>query len=212
MYILGMFIPKHLSCPIIREATPDDAKDIAKLQITTDSEKLCGVFKDNEEGAFEVIRQQFHKYYEGVYVLTEGDQTIGAMKLHLPGKKAGNTLSLRALIKILGIKKGIRAMLLLSNWDEYKLHRGEAYLEFMYVAPQWQGFGGGKMLIRKANELARQAGAKYLTLFTAAHNYRARNLYEQSGFITRRKIRSPIAKIYHTNSVWVKQTYTLIDG
>lgn len=207
-----MALSRFLSCPIIREARPDDAEDIARLQINTDSEKLAGVFKYNEEGAFKVISQQFRKYYEGVYVLTEGDQLIGAMKLHLPGKKAGNTLSLRALIKILGIRKGIRAMLLLSNWDEYKLHRGESYLEFIYVDPEWQRCGGGKMMLRRATELASQSGAKYLTLFTAKHNYKARNLYEKNGFITRRKIRSPIAKFLKTNSVWMKQTYTLIDG
>ncbi|MCE7734219.1 MAG: GNAT family N-acetyltransferase [Candidatus Heimdallarchaeota archaeon] len=207
-----MAISGYLSCPIIREARPDDAEYIARLQINTDSEKIAGVFKDNEKGAFEVISQQFKKHYQGVYVLTEGETLIGAMKLHLPGKKGGNTLSLRSLIKILGIKKGIRAMLLLSNWDEYKLHRGESYLEFIYVDPEWQNCGGGKMLLRRATELATLSGAKYLTLFTAKYNFKARNLYERVGFITRRKIRSPIAKLLRTNSVWMKQTYTLIDG
>lgn len=201
-----------LVCPIIRPARPDDAKDIARLQITTDSEKMSGVFKDNVDGAFKVLTEQFTKYFDGVYVLTEGEIIIGAMKLHLPGNKVGNTLSLSSLIKILGIKKGIRAMLLLSNWDEYKLNTGESYLEFLYIDPEWQGMGGGKLMVRRATELATQSGAKYLTLFTATNNYKAKGLYESLGFITRRKIRSPIAKLLRTNSSWVRQTYTLIDG
>ena len=56
-----MALSRYLSCPIIREARPEDAQDIAKLQINTDSEKIAGVFKDNEEGAFQVLSEQFQK-------------------------------------------------------------------------------------------------------------------------------------------------------
>jgi ribosomal protein S18 acetylase RimI-like enzyme len=190
----------------------EDAEAIAKLQLNSGSEKISGVFQDNREGAFEVLRKQFAKHFEGVYVLTEGDIVIGAMKLHLPGKKIGKTLSLWPLIKILGIRKGIRAMLLLAPWDEYRLSPGESYLEFMYIDEEWQGFGGGKLLVEKAKVLATNSNAKYLSLFVANRNYRARGLYEQSNFIPRRRMYSVVAKFLCTTHKWRKYTYTLIDG
>lgn len=205
-------LAKHLSCPIIRPARIADAADIAWLQINTDSEKVSGVFKDNVKGAFEVLENQYSKHHEGVFVLTEEERIIGVMKLHLPGRNTGKTLSLRSLISILGFRKGIRAALLLSTWDEYRLSAGESYLEYLYVDTEWQGYGGGKLLVNKAIELSRDSEAKYLSLFTSKYNYRAQGLYESFGFVTRRKMYSPIAKILGANSAWVKQTFTLING
>jgi ribosomal protein S18 acetylase RimI-like enzyme len=207
-----MSLVRYLTCPIIRPAVPEDAEAIARLQINSGSEKICGVFQDNKRGAFKVLRKQYLKHYEGVYVLTEGEQIIGAMKLHLPGRKVGKTLSLWSFIKILGLRKGIRAMMLLAPWDEYRLSHGEAYLEFMYIDNEWQGFGGGKLLANKAKLLATESGAKYLSLFVAHRNYKARGMYENSGFVPRRKIYSVIAKLFGTTHKWRKYTYSCIDG
>lgn len=205
-------LANHLSCPIIRPATPEDAESIARLQITSGSEKISGVFRDNVEGAFRVLSDQFSMHYNGVYVLTEGEEIIGAMKLHLPGKKVGKTISLRSLVRILGIRKGIRATLLLSHWDEYRLSPGEAYLEFMYVDSTWQGYGGGKLLVRKAKSLAEESGAKFLSLFVAHQNYKARGLYEGAEFVPRRRMYSGLAKLMGATYRWRKYTYSLIDG
>ncbi|MHA2091689.1 MAG: GNAT family N-acetyltransferase [Candidatus Kariarchaeaceae archaeon] len=207
-----MSLVRYLSCPIIRPAVPEDADSIARLELNSGSEKISGVFRDNIEGALEVLTKQFSEHYEGVYVLTEGEIVIGAMKLHLPGKKIGKTISLRSLISILGIRKGIRAMLLLSPWDEYRLHHGESYLEFMYVDTDWQGFGGGKLLVNHAKKLAADSHAKYLSLFVASKNYKARGLYEDAEFVPRRRIYSPVAKILRTTYKWRKYTFTLING
>ncbi|MCY3412625.1 MAG: GNAT family N-acetyltransferase [Candidatus Heimdallarchaeota archaeon] len=206
-----MSTPLHLSCPVIRAARPEDALAITDVHLTSNSELIHSVYRDSP-GARKLLENQYRKYPQGVYVLSEGEDIIGVMKLHLPGVKMGKTVSILDLILNLGLFKGVRAVLLLSNWDEYKLSPGEAYIEFMRIKDEWQGSGGEQYLYERAKQLALQAGASYVTQYVGIRDYSSMARMEKQGFVSRRKIHSPIAKLYRETGTWRKYTYTVIDG
>ena len=58
-----------------------------------------------------------------------------------------------------------------------------SYLQRVAVAPEWQGHGMGRSLVRVAARKARGAGAKALLLNTQTDNDPAIKLYEDEGFV-----------------------------
>ena len=58
-----------------------------------------------------------------------------------------------------------------------------SYLQRVAVAPEWQGHGMGRSLIRVATRKARATGAKVLLLNTQTDNEPAIKLYEDEGFV-----------------------------
>lgn len=58
-----------------------------------------------------------------------------------------------------------------------------SYLQRVAVAPEWQGHGMGRSLVRVAARKARGAGAKVLLLNTQTDNDPAITLYEDEGFV-----------------------------
>lgn len=65
-----------------------------------------------------------------------------------------------------------------SLWNESL----EAYLEELYVAPPRRGEGIGRVLMEAAMEVAREAGATYMSLCTGEADAAARALYESCKF------------------------------
>lgn len=202
----------HLSCPVVRDAKAGDAGAIANVLMNCDSNLIKSVYTHNPEGVQILLTKQYSKNFQGILVLQEGEAIIGVMKLHLPGTKMGKTLSILDLMRTLGILKGIRALLLLSNWDEYKLSSGEAYIEFLHVHNDWKGLGCEKILLENAKVLASNSKATYLSRFIPLRHYKEISHYEKEEFDARRKIHSPIAKLFKTTSSWRKYTFTLING
>ncbi|HTB21842.1 MAG TPA: GNAT family N-acetyltransferase [bacterium] len=58
-----------------------------------------------------------------------------------------------------------------------------AWLEDLVVAPDWQGQGVGKGLLRAALAEARKRGWRRISLLTDADNLRSQGLYRKHGFI-----------------------------
>jgi len=201
-----------LSCPVVRPATQADASELAELVVNSNSKFIESVFDGDILGGYHVLEKQFRQYNEGLYVLTEAETIIGVMKLHLPDQLIGNTLSFIQLIKILGFKKGIRAGILLSHWDEYKPKPEEAYIEYLYVHQDWEHFNVVDILLDRANQKAAYVGAKYLTHFIPVNNYKAQGRFKDNGFVLRRKIHSVLAKFMGSNySAWYKATYSITE-
>ncbi len=207
-----MQIDQYLSCPVVRPAKAEDAEGIARVLLNSNSRLFDAVYKDVHEQATELLIEQFRKYNQGVHVLQEGAEIIGVMKIHIPGVKMGKTISVISLIKKLGLLKAIRAALLLSNWDEYKLSPGEAYIEFLEVRNDWKRYGCEATLIERAKSLAKETNATYLTKFTCIRDYMSKTQLERMEFDMRKKIHSPIAKLYGETGTWRKYTFTLVDG
>jgi hypothetical protein len=100
----------------------------------------------------------------------------------------------------------------MSNWDEYKISPGEAYMEFLHVLDIYKGSGCHKILIDRAKILGRKYGATHLSIYVPLRAYKDIGIVETNGFDMRRKIGSPIAKLFKANHKWRKYTFTLIDG
>lgn len=63
-----------------------------------------------------------------------------------------------------------------------KISSGAAELKRMFVQPQYQGRGIGRLLLEKSLELARQCGYKKIQLDTLNYMHPAINLYKAFGF------------------------------
>lgn len=59
----------------------------------------------------------------------------------------------------------------------------EAHVTTVAVAPEHQGRGFGNQLMAGAVHIARQEGARHLSLEVAVHNERAQGLYRTFGFV-----------------------------
>jgi ribosomal protein S18 acetylase RimI-like enzyme len=55
-------------------------------------------------------------------------------------------------------------------------------LNDLYVAHEHRKYGLGRALMERARQLARETGAKRLTLATALDNFTAQRLYESLGY------------------------------
>lgn len=207
-----MFTPQYLSCPVVRKARPEDSRAVARVLMNSDSRFFNSVYRDTKLNAELLLEDQYRKHFLGLYVLQEGEEIIGVMKLHLPGREMAKTVSLSALMRRLGILKGIRATLLLSNWDEYKLSPGEAYIEFLEVSNEWKGCGAESIMYEHAQQLALDAGATHISKYICIRDYKQKALLDKFEFTMRKKIHSPIAKLYGETGTWRKYTFTLING
>lgn len=207
-----MSYPITLTCPIIRPAKAEDAESIATVMLESNSDYIDSIFRNCKQRAHNLLKEQYSKNLAGIYVLTDETRVIGVMKLHLPGIKMGKTISIRSLVSSLGILKGIRALLLMSNWDEYKISPGEAYIEFIHVMEKYKTSGCHKILFDRAKILGSDYSATHLSIYVPLRGYKDIGIVETAGFDMRRKIGSPIAKLFKVNHKWRKYTYTLIDG
>ena len=208
----GMYTTRMLSCPVVRPARTTDAHAMASLVVQSGSKFVHSVFEGNLQGGYKVLLKHYQQSVEGIYVLTEAEKIVGLMKLHLPNQMIGDSISFLHLIKILGIRKGIRAGILLSHWDEYKQRPGEAYIEYLYVANEWANFNVTENLLDRAYHESYRAKAKYVTHFIPVTNYLALEQFKDHGFVLRKRIRSPLAKMMGANySAWYRTTYTFGD-
>ncbi|MCY3410198.1 MAG: GNAT family N-acetyltransferase [Candidatus Heimdallarchaeota archaeon] len=160
------------------------------------------------ENARKILEMQYKLNNPGTYVLRKGEKIIGLMKLHLPGSRVGQTVSISSLMRRLGPIGGLKATLLMSNWDEYKLSYGEAYIEYLAIIKEYHNQGYEVKLLDKAKELAIDWGASYITIFNPIGDER-KDILEKYGFFRNRSISSPIAKLYGVTSKWDKYRYRI---
>ncbi len=184
-------------------ASECDANDLVDTLVQSDLAILKESYKDNVE---KILSIQYKYNNPGTYVLKNVDEIIGMIKIHLPRSKVGKTVSISTLIGNLGFKDGIRATLLMSNWDEYKLRVGEAYIEYIAIKQQFKNKGYEKIIIEEAIKLAMENDAKYITIFSPE---KKDELLEEMEFKFKRNVYSPVAKLYGVNSKWLKYHYTI---
>ncbi|MHA2503729.1 MAG: hypothetical protein ACXAE3_12780 [Candidatus Kariarchaeaceae archaeon] len=204
-----MYNTRMLSCPVVRPARQADAHAMASLVVQSGSKFIESVFKGDMQGAYKVLLTHYQESVERIYVVTEAEKIVGLMKLHVPNQMIGNSISFLHLIKILGLKRGTRAGILLSHWDEYKQKPDEAYIEYLYVSAEWANFNVMENLLERAFHESYRAKAKYVTHFIPVNNYLALDKFKDQGFVTRRRIRSPLAKLMGAKyTAWYRTTHT----
>jgi ribosomal protein S18 acetylase RimI-like enzyme/cbb3-type cytochrome oxidase subunit 3 len=124
-----------------------------------------------------------------VAVLPDSGQVVGAIWLDLAGR---NTLpvtfgrSWPVLKQYLNpLYAAYFASLVMPNIMEVRGTPSMGYIQWLGVAPDWQGRGIGRLLVEQAVKLAQAAAKSELALHTERSNRRARHLYESGGFTNR---------------------------
>ncbi len=79
----------------------------------------------------------------------------------------------------------------------YSLERGgrDAFIDELYVRPQWRGLGLGTLAVATAEVAARRLGVRAVHLEVDTTNERARRLYERIGFAVRQRYHLMTKKI-----------------
>jgi ribosomal protein S18 acetylase RimI-like enzyme len=79
----------------------------------------------------------------------------------------------------------------------YSLERGgrDAFIDELYVRPQWRGVGLGTLAVATAEVAARRLGVRAVHLEVDTSNERARRLYERIGFAVRQRYHLMTKKI-----------------
>jgi ribosomal protein S18 acetylase RimI-like enzyme len=122
-----------------------------------------------------------------VAALKDSGQVVGAIWLDLAGR---NTLpvtfgrSWPVLKQYLNpLYAAYFASLVMPNIMEVRGTPSMGYIQWLGVAPDWQGRGIGRLLVDQAVKLAQAAAKSELALHTERSNRRARHLYESGGFV-----------------------------
>ena len=77
---------------------------------------------------------------------------------------------------------GIEGFTMVRLREELMSHEPSAHLEAIVVAEAARGTGLGKRLLQNAEQRARDAGARTMTLHVFGNNERARAVYRKSGY------------------------------
>ena len=81
-----------------------------------------------------------------------------------------------------GPNEDILGLILVTLREELMSHAPSAHLEAIVVAPEARGRGLGRQLLKRAEALTAEHGARSLSLHVFANNHRARSLYDASGY------------------------------
>lgn len=201
-----------LSCPLVRSADLQDVPALVETIINSGSPFIKSIFSEAEDGGKSILERHYQQSIDGVHLLMEGEEIIGVMKLHLPSSTIGGSLSYRELIEELGWLAGIRAGILLSFKDEYKLKADEAYLEYIYISKPWQAYNATEVLLDKVHSLCAQNGVKYLTYFIPSSETEELERLDEMGFVNRKKVSSLLARILGSpHKSWYKCTRSIND-
>jgi ribosomal protein S18 acetylase RimI-like enzyme len=85
-------------------------------------------------------------------------------------------------------------VLLRLNSKLRRLGKGDYYISNLAVYPRFRGIAIGKVLMRKAEENARNIGSKRLVLQTEENNIVAVGLYKKLGFEITEKFQLKLSK------------------
>ena len=93
----------------------------------------------------------------------------------------------RALIAERG-GRALGFLLMLPDMPDESTLDPQAFIAYMAVEPSSRRSGVGAALLKAAERAAREYGAPYLALMVTEENSAARNLYEDSGYFTERRL------------------------
>lgn len=181
-----------------------DADALATLAFESNNPKLQAAFKDKIAEGKELLKSLYTRSTHGIYVLYEGNELIGAFKLRFAEDHGGESLGFRELISKLGFFKGIRAGLLLSQWDEYSPKSHEANLEFLYINPKWTSKEIFDLLLNKAKGLSKLHKKRFLSIFKEGSNYKELGYFERWGFYDYKKSSSLLGRLLNAPYKWRK--------
>ncbi|MHA1450433.1 MAG: GNAT family N-acetyltransferase [Candidatus Hodarchaeales archaeon] len=186
----------------IKLATLGDAKFIALLQYRAFLNKFRSMIAGKEEHAREFMERYYCSHLDkdkhNIYIAKKGFEGVGILVVAgkgIPTIKGMPSLSnLSRSMRVLGIFKFLKFIAGLLILDSKPGVKDSLYVSTIAVASEYRGKGIGKMLMDKAESLAREKGLAGSCLYVATDNETAINLYEKKGYIKAKEEKYPFLK------------------
>lgn len=201
--------------PLIRPATLDDVETIVDLHGEAFAAKFGRAFGAafSRQGAAALAmtwRRQGAAALSGMSVAVLDERIVGTISLrtaHQPLLPEG--VAEQVFYQLLGPWRGLRALFALSLLD-HRIGRGEGYISDVAVAADYRGRGIGALLLDHVEVLARQRRLQQLSLYVAARNRTAVQLYTRCRFQRKRLRRSLTTWFFYREYGWWFMTKDLV--
>jgi ribosomal protein S18 acetylase RimI-like enzyme len=179
----------------IRPARTVDLPGLAAVLQDAFSEKLRVMFGRKPDKVRELLETVYtgpvKRRYDGLLVAERDGRVVGTLVIEpMYHTEAENRAIESRAVRELGLPRALFASFLLWLMS-HEPGPDEAHISDLGVAPDCQGEGIGTLLLRRAEEWAREHGRSRLTLWVAATNGVAVHVYEKTGFT-----------IHETRSSW----------
>ncbi len=128
-------------------------------------------------------------------VAIQGGQLVGVAGFHDMKTCFAGNWRFNAMRHSLGLGRAVRAMVLLSLFDE-KPRKNELLVDAIAVDAGFRGFGVGGGLLKRLDELARSNGLSSVRLEVIKGNDGAERLYQRHGFQVTERKREPMLGVF----------------
>lgn len=188
----------------ITELKQDDLEDYLKVDFDSFYEKIKLAFGNDKEAALNIMRTEISENINNNrhYTAMIENKIIGIIEIVSNENIKTYIRDLRTYVKYLGFFKGLRAFII-SLFENPRLNSKTVYIDTVAVGPAHRRKGVAEKMLTFIENLARENGKKALTLWVAAKNNNALNLYRKFGFTVSSKKSSWIAKRYTGYRDWL---------
>ncbi|MHA1726692.1 MAG: GNAT family N-acetyltransferase [Promethearchaeota archaeon] len=189
---------------VIRKTRSKDADAIAKVLIESFPDKFTAIFGKKLKAAQKALAEDhvLKKNFEGVFVAEVNGNVVGVIELSTRETKKSKQESLKPYFAHLGFFGAIRAFLVFMILEE-KVDENGCYMEHIAVSPDFRGKGIGKLLMKRAEEFAKEKQKVNCSLYVAPDNKPACYLYEKTGFCEISTENSILLKLFLGKRVFV---------
>lgn len=172
---------------LIRNASPEDAKDFARLILFTAPELYSTILGDRAESFMEyVFTRKGHFFsFENAYFMESDGEKAGMTLIYDGRNSIMKILRLGALVMLFFKFNflGVMAGLLKLRQAVMALKDGELYSSNSAIYPQFRGRGLGERLFSYAEEKARREGCRKIAVSVEESNKAAISLRKKIGYV-----------------------------
>ncbi len=180
----------------IRQATPEDAEEAAKLICMAWEECACVLAGTTNEKEIQKVIKAFYQQphnilsYQNVEI-AEGEKGVAGLVLAYPSDyyEQLNKLVAEKLPSIYQSDMTDFQSKVIPLFKKREAKPGEYYIDSLAVYPQYRSCGVGSRLLKVAHLKSRKRGIKKISLIVKMGNKAALNLYKKLGYSIRGKLK-----------------------
>ncbi len=199
----------------IRTFKEADLESVASIIMNSFKSKFKALASLSDYDLIELLKQAGYVErtgFEGYLVAEKDNKVVGVMLLKWEGQKRPKAPPKPGFLKLgrmYGFLNLIKLQLGLSLLEE-SIDYGECYIEHIAVDPNERGFGIGTQLINYGKDIVENNPSlnKY-TLYVAASNISAVQLYQNLGFRVKSRQNSAITQLLFKERSWLYMTNNL---
>jgi len=182
----------------------DNLDNYLEIELEAFYEKLKFIYSYNKGAALNIIRSEISRNINNgrYYTATINGRITGIIEVITCENLKNYTRSFRTYVKYLGFLKACKAFILASI-EIPRLKSGTVYIDTVAVEKNNRRKGTAKKMLSFVEHLARKNGKSTLTLWVAAENRSACNLYKKFGFTEIIKRSSRLAEKYLGYRDWI---------